>query len=57
MILHLFDVRYQCASALVMLSGRWWMLAYACESGLSEVLLRETWTWCEHLLFAPPEEP
>lgn len=56
MILHLFDVRYQCASALLVLSGRWWMLAYSCESGLSEVLLRETWTQCEGHLFASPEE-
>lgn len=41
--------------ALMMLGGRWWMLAYSSESGLSEVLLRDLWTSCESHLFAPPE--
>lgn len=54
-LLRLSDVRYQCAVALQMLAGRWWMLGYACEGELSDVLLRETWTHCEGHLLAPPE--
>lgn len=53
--MRLFDVRHQCATALQMLAGRWWMLGYACEGELSEVLLRETWTHCEGHLLAPAE--
>lgn len=52
--LHLFDVRHACRTALLMLNGRWWMLEYACEGELSDVLLRDLWTRCEHHLFARP---
>jgi len=53
--LHLTDVRYQCSTALMMLGGRWWMLGYACEGELSDVLLRDLWTRCEPYLFARPK--
>lgn len=40
---------------ILILQGRWWMLGYACEGELSDVLLRDLWACCESHLFAPPE--